>query len=94
MSPQGVGNGAILEARPSVNGIISPQDARLIDNGSVDTFGGHDYGYGASPSPADMLDNDGWLGDGKNTFRMVNTERNGSVHEEVSGCQDKHRVML
>ncbi|KAL5967411.1 Protocadherin-23, partial [Taenia solium] len=92
MSPGGTVNIATLQTRTVANGgIISLQEARLIDNASVDNFGNgigagnHDYGYGPPISPVDVVDPDGWVSsDGKGgIFRVVNTDTVSSVSEEV-----------
>ncbi|VDO06978.1 unnamed protein product [Rodentolepis nana] len=80
-------NSAALQAHTNVNGgIISLQEARLIDNSSVDNFGSvaQDYGYGTTLTPVDMPEGECWLGtNGKvGTYRMVNADSVSSAGED------------
>uniref|UniRef100_A0A5K3F2M5 Uncharacterized protein n=1 Tax=Mesocestoides corti TaxID=53468 RepID=A0A5K3F2M5_MESCO len=83
MSPSGAANCSNLQVHSSTNGVISPQETRLIDNASADNFVGHDYGYGTTNAQADIIDSDGWLGDGKGTFRVVNADTTSAMSEEA-----------
>lgn len=88
MSPSNGYNAATLQAHTAPNGgIINLQEARLIDNTSLDNFGSvvHDYGYGTTLTPVDISDGECWLGtNGKTggTYRIVNAESVSSVGEE------------
>ncbi|KAM7532960.1 hypothetical protein Aperf_G00000126853 [Anoplocephala perfoliata] len=90
MSPTSGFNSTTFPAPTTADGgLISLQETRLIDNTSVDNFGGgtHDYGYGAILSPADMADSDNWLGNNVKggAFRIVNTDAVSPVDEEAVG---------
>ncbi|KAM3182896.1 hypothetical protein ACTXT7_011435 [Hymenolepis weldensis] len=80
-------NGAALQPHTNANGgVISLQEAQLIDNTSGDNFGSvaHDYGYGTTLTPIDTSDGECWLGtNGKvRTYRIVNADSVSSASEE------------